>query len=384
MATKRDYYEILGLKKGASKEEIKKAYRNLALKFHPDRVPEDKKKEAEEKFKEISESYAVLSDDNKRAQYDQFGHAGIDSRYSSEDIFRGADFSNIFEDLGFGGSIFEDIFQGFDIFGTRTRGRRGPRRGSDLQHDIEISFEEAAFGTTRELVIPRYESCNVCKGDGVAPGSKKVTCSKCAGSGQIRQTAGFGLVIQRTCDKCAGEGSIIKNPCSNCRGSGRISVERKIQVHIPAGVEMGSRLRVSGEGEAGVKGGPRGDLYVAIYVRPHKIFQRANSDITCEVPIDVATAALGGEVEVPTLEGKVKMKIPSGTQGGKVFRLKGKGVVNLRRGTRGDEFVRVLVETPINLTSEQKELLRKFRDSSTEKTNPISKSFFEAIKKMFR
>jgi len=385
MSTKRDYYEILGVKKEASKDEIKKIYRNLALKYHPDRVPQEKKKEAEEKFKEISEAYAVLSDDNKRAQYDQFGHAGIDSRYSYEDIFRGADFSSIFEDLGFGGSVFEDIFEGFDFFGggARTRRRGGPRRGSDLQHDMEISFEEAAFGTERHLIVPRYETCEVCRGSGIAPGSQKTTCTKCNGSGQIRQQAGF-MYIARTCDKCGGEGQIIKNPCAHCRGTGRTTVERKIHVKIPAGVETGTRLRISGEGEAGLRGGPRGDLYVVIYVKPHKIFQRMDNDIACEVPINMVTAALGGEVEVPTLEEKVRMKIPAGTQGGKVFRLKGKGIASLYRGTRGDELVRVLVETPANLTNEQKQLLQKFDQISNEKTNPISKSFLDTIKNLFK
>ena len=383
--TKRDYYEILGVKKEASKDEIKKIYRNLALKYHPDRVPQEKKKEAEEKFKEISEAYAVLSDDNKRAQYDQFGHAGIDSRYSYEDIFRGADFSSIFEDLGFGGSVFEDIFEGFDFFGggARTRRRGGPRRGSDLQHDMEISFEEAAFGTERHLIVPRYETCEVCRGSGVAPGSQKTTCTKCNGSGQIRQQAGF-MYIARTCDKCGGEGQIIKNPCAHCRGTGRTTVERKIHVKIPAGVETGTRLRISGEGEAGLRGGPRGDLYVVIYVKPHKIFQRMDNDIACEVPINMVTAALGGEVEVPTLTGNVMMRIPEGTQSGRIFRLSGKGVKNLRGYGTGDQMVKVVVETPTRLNSEQKRLLKEFEKSCNGSVNPISTSFMDKVRRVFK
>lgn len=383
MTTKRDYYEILGVKKDATKDDIKKAYRNLALKHHPDRVAAEQKKEAEERFKEISEAYAVLSDDQKRAQYDQFGHAGIDSRYSSEDIFKGADFSSIFEDLGFGGSIFEDVFGGFNVFETGRGRKKGPRRGSDLQYDIEISFRESAFGSERTIVIPRYEACTDCRGEGVAPGSSKIKCPKCSGAGQIRTTAGFGFYISRTCDKCGGEGSIIKNLCPRCKGTGRVSVERKIQVKIPAGVETGTRLRISGEGEAGLKGGPRGDLYVLIYVRPHDIFARQADDIICEVPINFVQAALGAEVEVPTLDGRAKMKVPSGTQSGKIFRLKGRGIQSLHRYGKGDEMVRIIVETPANLTEEQKELLRKFEQLSTDRTNPIEKSFMEKIKNLF-
>jgi molecular chaperone DnaJ len=385
MATKRDYYEILGLAKGASKEEIKKAYRNLALKYHPDRVSPDKKKEAEEKFKEISEAYAVLSDDQKRAQYDQFGHAGIDSRYSSEDIFRGADFSSIFEDLGFGGSIFEDIFGDFGVFGGATHARRrgGSRRGSDLQYDLEISFEEAAKGTEKTISIPRYETCPDCQGSGAASGSRKIKCPKCNGTGQIRRSAGF-MVIAQTCERCQGEGEIIQTPCPCCKGLGRVGVERKIQVKIPPGVETGSRLRIGSEGEAGYRGGPRGDLYILIYVKPHEIFQRHNGDIICEVPITFAQAALGSEVEVPTLEGRVKMKVPAGTQSGKIFRLRGKGVVRLHAYGKGDQLVKIIVETPVSLSLEQRELLRRLEQLSNNNTNPISKSFLERIKLLFK
>lgn len=386
MSTKRDYYEILGVQKGASKEEIKKAYRNLALKYHPDRVSADKKKEAEEKFKEISEAYAVLSDDQKRSQYDQFGHAGIDSRYTSEDIFRGADFSSIFEDLGFGGSIFEDMFEGlgFDLFGGGGRRRKGPRRGSDLQYDMEITFDEAAFGVEKKIIVPRHEGCPDCRGSGSASGAGKTRCPKCNGSGQIRQQHGFGFIISRTCDKCGGEGEIIKTPCPKCRGTGRVAVERKIDVKIPAGVETGSRLRISGEGEAGIKGGPRGDLYVLLYVKPHEIFAREGNDIYCEVPVSFVLASLGGEVEVPTLAGRVKMEVPAGTQSGKLFRLRGKGIQDVHGRGKGDQLARILVETPTRLNSEQKRLLQEFAKISGEDVNPISKSFMEKVKKIFR
>ncbi|MFH1848385.1 MAG: molecular chaperone DnaJ [Candidatus Omnitrophota bacterium] len=384
MATKRDYYEILGLSKGAAKAEIKKAYRNLALKYHPDRVSADKKKEAEERFKEISEAYAVLSDDQKKAQYDQFGHAGIDSRYSSEDIFRGADFSSIFEDLGFGGSIFEDLFGGGgNIFGGGRSRRRGPRRGSDLQYDLEISFEEAAFGVEKSVTVPRHETCSECKGSGAAPGTSLEKCSKCKGAGQIRTQHGFGFVFAQTCDRCRGVGEIIKVPCAKCHGSGRVAVERKIQVRIPAGVETGSRLRISGEGEAGLKGGPRGDLYALLYVKPHAIFGRDDNNVTCEVPISFPLAALGGEREVPTLTGKVKMKIPAGTQSGKIFRLRGNGIQDLHGYGKGDQLVRIVVETPTNLSSAQKKLLKEFSDISGEKVHPISKSFMDKVRQVW-
>ncbi|MFH1407065.1 MAG: molecular chaperone DnaJ [Candidatus Omnitrophota bacterium] len=383
---KRDYYEILGISKNASKDEIKKVYRNLALKYHPDRVPAEKKKESEEKFKEISEAYAVLSDEQKKSQYDQFGHEGIGARYSSEDIFRGADFSSIFEDLGFGGSIFEDVFSdfGLNIFGGRSSRRRGPRRGSDLQHDVEITFEEAAFGAERTFAIPRYETCSNCKGEGAAPGTHKVKCSKCNGSGKITSSHAFGFFISQTCNKCSGEGAIMQTPCPKCKGQGRLSVERKIHVKIPAGVETGMRIRISGEGEAGVRGGPRGDLYVLVYVKPHSIFQRQNDNILCEVPVGFVEAALGAEVEVPTLDGNVKMKVPAGTQSGKIFRLRGKGIQGIHGGGRGDEMVRVIVETPTNLTNEQKELLRRFQELSNDNTYPTETSFVDKIKHLFK
>jgi len=385
MATKRDYYEILGLSKTASKDDIKKAYRNLALKHHPDRVSADKKKEAEEMFKEISEAYAVLSDDQKRSQYDQYGHAGIDSRYTSEDIFRSADFGSIFEDLGVGGGIFDDIFENFGFFGQgAVRSSKRPRRGSDLQYDIEITFEEAAFGTERTIAIPRYETCPECKGSGAKPGTKKQACSACGGSGKTTAQHAFGFIVTTTCSKCRGEGSIIKTACPKCSGSGKVAVERKIHVKIPAGVGDGSRLRLSQEGESGVKGGPSGDLYVVIYVKPHPIFSRHDNDLLCEEPISFVQAALGAEIEVPTLDGKVRMTIPAGTQSGKIFRLKGKGIVDLHTRDRGDEHVRVIVETPTHLNAPQKKLLEEFVKISGEDINPMHKTFVEKVKGMFR
>lgn len=382
MTTKRDYYEILGVDKNASLEEIKRTYRKLALKYHPDRNPTNKK-EAEERFKEISEAYAVLSDPQKRTQYDQFGHAGIDSRYTYEDIFRGADFSSIFEDLGIRGSIFEDIFEDFGIFTGTRRGRR--RRGSDLQYDLEITFEEAAFGTTKDFAIPRHEICPSCKGEGAAPGHGKIKCPDCGGAGQISTSHGFGFFFSRTCGRCQGEGAIIEKPCQKCKGTGRVVVERKINVKIPAGIESGMRLRISGEGEAGLRGGQRGDLYVLVYVKPHEIFERHNSDILCEVPITIVQAALGTEINVPTLEGKVKMNVPAGTQSGKIFRLKGKGIPNLQGPSgRGDEHVRIIVETPTNLNAEQRRFLEEFAKASGEDVFPKSKSFMNKLKDLFK
>jgi len=384
MTTKRDYYEILGVQKGASLDEIKKAYRNLALKYHPDRVAPDKKKEAEEKFKEISEAYAVLSDPQKRSQYDQFGHAGIDSHYTYEDIFRGADFSSIFEDLGFGGGIFDDIFETLGIFGGdfSSRRRAGPRRGRDIEYEIEISFEEAAKGTKKTINIPRYEICDVCDGEGIKPGTKRATCPSCGGRGQIFQSAGFFSITQ-TCQKCRGEGYIIKNPCQRCGGTGQVKITKQLEVNIPAGVDTGSRLRIQGEGELGSKGGQRGDLYLYINVKEHPVFERHGYDIICEIPISFALATLGGEIEVPTLNGSVIMKIPEGTQTGRIFRLQGKGIKRLKGYGQGDQLVRVVIETPTNLNSEQKRLLREFAKSCGEDVHPLSRSFMDKVKRIF-
>ena len=384
MSTKRDYYEILGIQKGASLDEIKKVYRNLALKYHPDRVSPDKKKEAEERFKEISESYAVLSDVQKRSQYDQFGHAGIDSRYSYEDIFKGANFSSIFEDLGFGGSVFESVFDNFGIFGGGVSSRRkgGISRGRDLEYEIELSFEDAAFGIKKTIALPRYETCDVCKGEGMRPGTKKTKCASCGGKGEILQSAGF-FSIRQTCPNCRGEGAIIKNPCPKCAGVGKSRVTKKIEVNIPAGVDTGLRLRVQTEGEVGSKGGVRGDLYIYINVREHSIFERHGYDIICEVPVNFTIVALGGAVEIPTLNGRVEMKIPEGTQTGKIFRLSQKGIKKLKGYGYGDELVRVVVETPTHLSSEEKHLLREFARMSKDRVHPLYRTFMDKVKQLF-
>lgn len=380
--TKRDYYEILGVNKDASVDEIKKKYRKLAMKYHPDRVSPEKRKEAEEQFKEISEAYAVLSDSNKRTQYDRFGHAGINNQYSAEDIFRGTDFSSIFEDLGFGsGSIFEDLFSGFG-FSTSSRSRRGLRRGANLEYELQLSLEEAATGIEKLINIRRREPCPVCKGEGTRPGTKKSTCPICKGAGQVGQSAGF-FTIARTCDSCHGEGVIIKDPCKKCRGTGKERVERKINVKVPPGVDTGSHLRVRGEGEPGAQGGPRGDLYILIRLKPHKIFERHHNDIYCKVPISFVQAALGTEIEVPTLyDQKIKMKIPAGTQSEKIFRITGKGLVDLRGYGRGDQYVKVHVSVPTNLTNQQKKLLLEFAKLSGEDVK--NESIAEKIKKAFK
>lgn len=387
MSTKRDYYEILGVKKSASLDEIKKAYRGLALQYHPDRVPEDKKNESEEKFKEISEAYGVLSDAQKRALYDQYGHAGVDQRYTTEDIFRGADFSSIFEDLagfGFGGGIFENIFGGeggFDFFGGRGGGGRGrrARRGRDLEFETEINLEEVNEGVEKVLNVPRHELCEHCQGSGEKPGSKKTTCAQCRGRGQITVSSGFFNLTQ-TCPQCRGEGRIITAYCPKCNGQGRTKITRKIHVKIPAGIEHGSHLRVRGEGEEGQAGS--GDLYVLVLVKPHSTFDRHGQDLLCEVPLPMTIAILGGEVKVPTLDGSVKMKIPAGTQSGKIFRLNGKGLPSVRSNAHGDELVKVMVNTPQNLTKEQARLIEEFAQSRGEEVEKSS-SLGEKIRKVF-
>jgi len=383
MTTKRDYYEILGVEKGASADDIKKAYRNLALKYHPDRVTPDKKKEAEERFKEISESYAVLSDSQKRSQYDQFGHAGIDSKYSSEDIFKNADFSSIFEDMGVGGDMFEEILGGM-FGGSRQRRSRGPARGRDLEYEIEISFEEAVFGTKKTINVPRQVICDICNGSGAKPGTKKTGCPTCNGRGQVLYSTGF-INVSQTCPKCRGEGSTIKNPCSKCYGAGKVRNTQKLEITIPAGVDTGLRLRIQGEGDAGSRGGGQsGDLYIYINVKEHPVFQRHGYDIICEMPISFPLATLGGEIEVPTLTGNVMMRIPEGTQSGRVFRLAGKGVKNLRGYGAGDQLVKVTVETPTHLSSEQKKLLKEFERACNGSVNPMYASFMDKVKRLFK
>jgi molecular chaperone DnaJ len=390
MANKRDYYEVLGLSKGAGADEIKKAYRNMALKYHPDRVASDKKKEAEEKFKEISEAYEVLTDPQKKANYDQYGHAGVEGAFKQggftwqdfhhfddlKNAWGEVDISELLHGFGFGG----DIFGG----GFSSSGRRGgSRRGSDLEYRLEVSFEDAVFGSEKNIVIPRYEACDECRGTGARPGSKPERCSACGGRGQVSSSNGFFNMV-RTCPRCGGEGSIIKTPCTNCNGSGRTKTKRNIKVKIPAGVDSGSRLRIHGEGEAGARGGERGDLYLAIYVESHPIFERHESDLYCEVPISYPVAALGGEVEVPTLSGKILMKIPSGTQSGKIFRLRGKGIAHLHDRGIGDELVKVQVEVPTDLSSDQKRILREFAKASGDSSGPLSRSFMEKMRRMFK
>lgn len=377
---KRDYYEILGISRDASPEEIKKAYRRLAIKYHPDRNP-DNSKEAEEKFKEVSEAYKILSDPEKRQIYDQYGHAGLEAEVGAGAGFGGFDVDpfKIFEEVFGRGAFGGDIFG--DFFGRRARaGEAQP--GSDLHYTLEISFEEAAFGTEKEIRIGRYEPCSSCKGSGIKPGSGPETCPTCKGSGYVSVSQGF-FSISRTCTQCQGRGTIIRDPCWQCRGAGRTRANRKIKVKIPAGVDHGAHLRLGGQGEAGLHGGPPGDLYVSLRVRPHPIFERDGNNIICEVPISFAQAALGGKVSVPTLNGKVKLTIPPATQTDKIFRLRGKGIPYLHSSSRGDQLVKVVVETPVSLNEEQKELLRKFDGLRAGNGQPRMKDFFNKVKRIF-
>nr|MDO8133774.1 molecular chaperone DnaJ [Candidatus Njordarchaeum guaymaensis] len=372
MSEKRDYYEVLGVSKDASKDEIKRAYRELALKYHPDR---NKSPGAEEKFKELSEAYAVLSDDEKRAQYDRFGHAGISGRWSAEDIFRGGDFEDIFRDLGFRFRGFDNIFDMF--FGRRgtyeSSGPPGPEPGRDIQHEITISLQEAAKDTKIEVEIPRTVTCDNCHGSGARPGTQPQTCPKCRGSGEVRyvQTQGFTQIVQiATCDKCRGSGKIISNPCNVCRGTGVTKKHSKLEVKIPAGVDNGSVLRLMGEGEAGERGAPSGDLYLVIRVKPDEVFERRGSDILYKLPVNYAQLALGDEVMIPTLDGVVKLRIQTGTQSGAVLRLKGRGMPKLRARGRGDQLVKLILRTPTKLTGDQKKLLAELSKLEPKPTPP--------------
>ena len=372
--SKRDYYEVLGIDKNASKDDIRKAYRKLARKYHPD---VNKEEGAEEKFKEVKEAYEVLKDDQKRAQYDQFGHAGPS----------GGGFG------GFGGgagdfSGFGDIFDMFFGGGGRSRDPNAPRQGADLQYTIVLDFEEAIFGKETEISIPKEEECDTCHGSGAKPGSKMETCSHCQGSGQLNteQNTPFGRVVnRRVCHYCQGTGKIIPDKCTTCRGTGRVKKQRKIKVSIPAGIDEGQQIRVSGKGEAGINGGPAGDLFVVIQVRSHDFFEREGDNIYCELPLTYTQAALGDEIEVPTVHGNVMLKVPAGTQTGKVFRLKGKGAPNVRGYGQGDQHVQVKIITPTKLTERQKELLREFNEiGGNDAIDEQGDSFFQRFKKAFK
>ena len=366
---KRDYYEVLGVDRGASSEDLKKAYRRLAMKFHPDRQSTDPK--AEEKFKEASEAYEILNDEEKRAAYDRFGHAGVDPSQGGASGFEGS-FSDIF------GDVFGDIFGG-------SRGRSdGVSRGSDLRYNLNLTLEQAVGGDTIEIKIPVMTACADCDGTGCAPGSSPTTCQDCNGTGQIRVSQGF-FSLQQTCPRCRGQGRIITDPCRSCGGSGRVEKSKTLSVKVPAGVDNGDRIRLTGEGEAGLRGGPPGDLYVQVEVKDHPIFVRDGRHLYCEVPISFPDAALGGQMEVPTLDGRVNLKIPKETQTGKVFRLRGKGVTQVRGGGVGDLLCKVQIETPVELTQQQKELLEKFKESlgENEKHSPKERSWFSGVKSFF-
>ena len=367
---KRDFYEVLGVNRDASEDDIKKSYRRLAMKHHPDRNPDNPK--AEDSFKEAKEAYEILSDANKRAAYDQYGHAGVDPSAGGGGAGMGGGFADAF------GDIFGDIFGG-------GRGRSNVYRGADLRYNLEIGLEEAARGTETKIRIPAMEQCETCDGSGAKPGTKPVKCSTCDGHGQVRMQQGF-FSVQQACPKCRGAGKMVESPCPTCRGVGRLKQHKTLSVKIPSGVDEGDRIRLSGEGEAGVNGGPPGDLYVVIHLKAHAVFQREQNDLHCEMPISFTTAALGGDIEIPTLEGYAKIKIPAETQSGKVFRLRGKGIKGVRSSTHGDLLCHVVVETPVNLTARQRELLNELeainnRDSGQH--NPRAKSWMDKVKEFF-
>lgn len=373
--SKRDYYEILGVDKSVSEKDLKKAYRRVAMKFHPDRNPDDKTAEA--KFKEANEAYEILSDPQKRAAYDNYGHAGVDQNGG----FGGGG--------GFGGEGFSDAFGDIfgDIFGGGGRRSRGPAPGNDLQYNLDLDLEQAVKGAEIKIEIPTLVHCDTCDGSGAKKDSKVNTCTTCNGMGQVRMQQGF-FAVQQACPHCQGKGKIIADPCNTCHGQGVKKERKTLNVKVPPGVDNGDRIRLSGEGEASPEGGPTGDLYVSISVRPHRLFQREGRNLHCEVPISFADAALGGELEVPTLDGKVKLKIPSETQSGKMFRLRGKGVKPVRGGMVGDMLCRVMVETPVNLTKKQKELLKELQqtldeDNDKHQHNPKKKSWFDGVKNFF-
>ena len=375
---KRDYYTVLGLNRDASEEDIKKAYRKLAMKHHPDRSPDDK--HAEDKFKEAKEAYEVLTDARKRAAYDQFGHAGVDpSAGFGAAGARGAE--------GFGGfaDAFGDIFG--EIFGQQGRGGRGNGmfRGADLRYNLDLSLEEAARGAEVKIRIPTMETCETCHGSGAKPGTEPKTCATCHGRGEVRVSQGF-FSLQQTCPTCHGTGKVVPDPCATCHGVGRLKKHKTLSVKIPPGVDQDDRIRLSGEGEGGMNGGPPGDLYVVVSLKPHAVFQREGADLHCEMPISFATAALGGEIDIPTLDGHAKIKIPQETQTGQVFRLRNKGIRPVRGSVQGDLYCHVAIETPVKLTSRQRELLRELEAINQQDPgahSPRAKSFFEKVRDFF-
>ncbi len=366
--SKRDYYEVLGVAKTAGDDELKKAYRKLAMKCHPDRNPGDKL--AEESFKEANEAYEVLTDANKRAVYDKYGHEGLQRGGGGSDF--GGGFADIF------GDVFSDIFGGGG-------GRGGPRRGADLRYRIELSLEQAVFGTTETIRIPTVRDCEPCNGNGTADGKAAPTCSTCRGAGQVRVQQGF-FVLQQSCPACRGRGTVITDSCKSCRGAGKTRSEKTLEVKVPAGVDTGDRIRLNGEGEPGEKSAPAGDLYVQVEVKPHEIFERDNNDLHCQVPVGFVVAALGGDMDVPTLNGRAKLTVPEGTQSGKVFRLRGLGVKPVRGGPQGDLLCSVIVETPVHLTRKQKDLLKEFGetvDKGGERHSPAASSWLSKAKQFF-
>jgi molecular chaperone DnaJ len=369
--SKRDYYESLEVSNTATDAEIKKAFRRLAMKYHPDRNPDDA--EAEARFKEAKEAFEVLSNTSKRAAYDQFGHAGVDQSVGGGG-YSGGGFGDAFSD------IFGDIFGGGGGGGGRSR----VRKGADLQYNLELSLEDAVAGTTVKIRVPILKHCTTCSGSGAKAGTKAESCSTCGGHGQVRMQQGF-FSVQQTCPNCRGKGTTISDPCNSCHGAGRVKEHKSLSVEVPAGVDNGDRIRLSGEGEAGDAGASQGDLFVQIHVKPHPIFERDNADLYCEVPISIVTAALGGELEVPSLGGKLNLKIPSGTQTHKLFRMRGKGVKPVRGGPQGDLICRIVVETPVKLSAEQKELLEQFAQSmgKTTKHSPNETSWVDSMKKFF-
>lgn len=375
--SKRDFYETLGVSKQATGPEIKKAYRKMAMKYHPDRNPGDKK--AEESFKEVKAAYEILSDDQKRAAYDQYGHAAVDGAAGGQGGFGGGG-------AGFGGfgDVFGDIFENM-FTGGQGGGGTQAHRGSDLRYNLDLSLEEAAKGSEVEIKIPTQVACKPCGGSGAKAGTKPESCTTCGGIGQVKVQQGF-FTIQQTCPSCHGEGKVITSPCGSCGGAGRVRDSKKLKVKVPAGVDDGDRIRLSGEGEMGANGGPAGDLYVQVNLKQHAIFERSENDLTCEMPISFVTASLGGQIEVPTLDGRVNLKIPAETQSGKVFRLRGKGVKSVRGYGTGDLLCKVVVETPVNLSKEQKQMLNDFNETilaGEHKHTPKSSSWFSGVKKFF-